>query len=428
METQISPVAKTPRQPRVGKNRLFKQANSPFYNFRVMRRGTRRQFSTGETTWAKAEDKARAILADIKSKGLDEAVRLHARRVDLTPEDPTIEEFVDIYRAVISCVDCAPSHRTSERYIKSLRLVANAVDAKRIRALSPEKVKRFMVDYQDRQVRDGHVLESVKVSLNSLLRNTASMFSEAAIAGYADHGLVLTNPFKGVKLRRVAIKGFTPLKPEMLESIWKNAGLLRDGDSHASELPPRTSRWGEPDWRNPHKEAYVLLLLELGLGLRRHESDKAEWDWIFSDGEGRKFLEVKPTPYFSPKSGERRILPLSKEIYDALVAMKADEKFIVAGRSPKIYPPGKQPKNIVYRCDMYHRVLAKWLRKQGINAGNPCHVLRKQFGSYVATTFGLYHAQKFLGHSSPKVTSDYYAGLVELPEINHHQLGSPVER
>ena len=44
--------------------------------------------------------------------------------------------------------------------------------------------------------------------------------------------------------------------------------------------------------------------------------------------------------------------------------------------------------------------------------------MRKEFGSYVATSFSLFHAQKLLGHSSPNVTSDDYAGLTALPELN----------
>jgi integrase len=117
------------------------------------------------------------------------------------------------------------------------------------------------------------------------------------------------------------------------------------------------------------------------------------------------------------------VIPVADVLYEALKHyFRADAEFIVPGRQPIIYAPGKVPKNLVYRCDLHHRTLARWLRLQGIHDGKPCHVLRKQFGSYVATTFGLYHAQKFLGHSSPKVTSDYYAGLVDLPEINHVKL------
>jgi hypothetical protein len=273
--------------------------------------------------------------------------------------------------------------------------------------------------------------------------------------------LEFSNPFVGLKLRRIEIKGYSPLKPDILQAIWKNAALLRDGDSTA-KLPDRQgndggsqkclvcggpmpkkrptgpvgkycsakcrnrARWfAPPDWSQPHSEAYLILLLELGLGLRRHETDKAQKDWFFTDAQGRIYLEVKQTPYFTPKSRERRVIPVAKILHDAIKPyLREDNPFIVPGREPKIYPACKHPKNLVYRCDEHHRTLARWLRQQGIEDGKPCHVLRKQFGSYVATAFGLYHAQKFLGHSSPKVTSDYYAGLVDLPEINHLQIGT----
>ena len=60
----------------------------------------------------------------------------------------------------------------------------------------------------------------------------------------------------------------------------------------------------------------------------------------------------------------------------------------------------------------------EWLHGMGVTSAKPCHALRKEFGSYVATSFSLFHAQKLLGHSSPSVTSDYYAGLIGLPELN----------
>ena len=404
---------------------LFKQANSPFYNLRVMVKGKRRQFSTGESTRALAEDKARSILADLKSRGLAEAITLHSRRTDETPADPTLDEFAQLYELAMSCADYPPAHHTRQRYIKGLKFLCREIRVTRIRSLTAEKIKTFITGYQDRRLREGRAPDSVKVSLNSILRNTAAMFSRTALGGYADRGLVLVNPLTGLKLRRVAIKGFSPLKPELLESLRRNAPLLRDGDLQAPQPPRRTSRWDAPDWRKPHPEAYAILLLELGLGLRRHETDKAEWDWISTDAQGRMFLEVKSTPYFTPKSGERRVISLAKSLYDALLALKTDPRFIIAGRAPKLYAPGKQPRNLVYRCDHHHRALSHWLRLQGIHDGKPCHVLRKQFGSYVATVFGLYQAQKSLGHSSPKVTSDYYAGLVELPEINHLQIEAP---
>ena len=321
---------------------LFKQANSPFYNLRVMVKGKRRQFSTGESTRALAEDKARSILADLKSRGLAEAITLHSRRTDETPADPTLDEFAQLYELAMSCADYPPAHHTRQRYIKGLKFLCREIRVTRIRSLTAEKIKTFITGYQDRRLREGRAPDSVKVSLNSILRNTAAMFSRTALGGYADRGLVLVNPLTGLKLRRVAIKGFSPLKPELLESLRRNAPLLRDGDLQAPQPPRRTSRWDAPDWRKPHPEAYAILLLELGLGLRRHETDKAEWDWISTDAQGRMFLEVKSTPYFTPKSGERRVISLAKSLYDALLALKTDPRFIIAGRAPKLYAPGKR--------------------------------------------------------------------------------------
>ena len=291
----------------MGNCTLFKQDRSPFYNLRVMIKGKRRQFSTGESSQIKAADKARTIMADLKSRGLTEAVVMHSRRVDETPADPTFEEFANLYEKVMATTEYPPAYQTRSRYVTSLNLMGKALRINRLRSLVPEKIKRFIADYQAEGLAAGRPSGSVKTSLNSILRNSAAVFSKAALAGYRDHGLELSNPIIGLKLRRIEIKGFSPLKPEVLRAVWENAARLRDGDPDAAPPPKRkkgmpTGRWNEADWRKPHPEAYLLLLLELGLGLRRHESDKAEKDWIIEDPEGRIFLEVKSTPYFTPKS------------------------------------------------------------------------------------------------------------------------------
>ncbi len=76
-----------------------------------------------------------------------------------------------------------------------------------------------------------------------------------------------------------------------------------------------------------------------------------------------------------------------------------------------------------YRCAEALHVANVWLRVRGIEAdkkrGNPLHRLRKQFGSELATSYGLFAAQKLLGHSSPTVTAKYYAAQTELPELTH---------
>jgi integrase len=79
-----------------------------------------------------------------------------------------------------------------------------------------------------------------------------------------------------------------------------------------------------------------------------------------------------------------------------------------------------------YRRKDVMTIANTWLRLRGVENnsryGNPLHRLRKQFGSTVATEFGLFAAQKYLGHTSPTVTAKYYAAQTELPELTHVQL------
>jgi len=144
-----------------------------------------------------------------------------------------------------------------------------------------------------------------------------------------------------------------------------------------------------------------------------------------------EFLEYPPGPrtikteYFTPKGKRRRVIPVEEVLWEALQqARQEGSPFVVPGKTPKIYTRKTTPTNIPYRCERHHRTLIAWLRKKGITDSKPCHLLRKEFGSYVARSFGLFAAQRLLGHSSPNVTEAFYAGLTNLPELNHVKISA----
>ena len=422
------------------KFQFFKQPGSRYLSVRMMVGGKRRRFSTGETSIKKAQSKAAAIMADIKSRGFEEATKLHSKRRDEIPDDPTIDEFADLYRIVITTAEAPPSRTTSERYIRCLERVCEGAGVTRVRRLNPSGVEKFKDAYlrealpneavgkeagsrakKSKRKRDS---SSARTTLNGILRNAASMFSKSLLAGYQLRGLTLDNPFAGTKLKRISIKAHAPFPRELIENIWKSATLLRDGDQ---ESPAPTYVGGRRsvnsiDFREPHPDAYAILLLELGLGLRRNEADKAEWSWIIEMPDGRRFLQVRETDIFTPKSKQSRVIPIDPMVWDELSAVKTDERFIVPAPMSK---PKRKPetKSSVYRNEEAHRVLVHWLKKMGVEDPKPCHALRKEFGSYVATTFSLFHAQKLLGHSTPAVTSAYYASLTDLPELQPTRMG-----
>lgn len=405
----------------------------PEWQVRLFHEKRESWFNLGTNNKAAAASKARDIWRHLQSFGWEPTeAKFKPRQV--ADQAATIEEFSKLYLEALKRVETRPTPQTSARYIKSLKFVCRRVRVTRIADLTPAKVQKFKGDY----LTDGRTQErdedSLKVSCNAILRNCAALFSRQVLDELQKVGIKLENPFAGQKLRGVRIKEYHPLGREKLDAIWRDSADLRDGDPEAPERKPirtggpkaklpegqKSKRWKEPNFRNPQTGAYLLLLLELGLGLRRNEADKAQWDWLGTDQKGRHYIEVRATPYFTPKGKKPRTIPVEKVLFDAIQASRNQvSPFIVPGRLPKRYEPGKEPKNLVYRCDPHHRALAHWLRKHGIVDDKPCHLLRKEFGSYVATAFSLFAAQKLLGHSSPKVTNDYYAALTQLPELNH---------
>lgn len=409
-------------QQSAGRNsfRLFKLPRSPYFHVRMMVEGRRRQFSTGEIMERAANTKARTILADIRSRGFNEAIALHSRRDDSVDEDPTIASLVALFTKVAATFEAPPSARSVRVYTNNLKLIAGYCGAERLSNLtasSIERGKRKYLAYSNEAKRDSN---SARTTLASIIRNAAAVFSSQAISAYREEGLDISNPFVASRLRGVRIKAHSPLPQEILEKIWTQAPLLRDGNPQAPPPDPKVHRMRRFDFRLPHPDAYAILFLELGLGLRRNEADKAEWRWCTETKEGRRFMEVRATDVFTPKSKLSRTIPVAEDVWQALLTVgTVGERFIV----PSPINDAKAVGKINYRCDSGHRALVEWLHLIGVDSVKPCHALRKEFGSYVATSFSLFHAQKLLGHSSPAVTAAYYASLTDLPDLQPSRMG-----
>ena len=315
---------------------FFKQPGSKYYSVRLMVDGRRRRFTTGETTQPKAKSKAIAIMADIKSRGFEAAIRLHGNRRDEIPDDLTIDEFCEIYRKVISTADSPPAAVTVERYVRCLKRICEQTKVGRIRALESAAVERFKEKFihsalppQGNDVPKKRASKSippkktrdanrVRTTLNGVIRIAAALFSQSAMAAYRNRGLDLQNPFAGTKMKRVTIKSHTPFPRELLDAIWKNSSELRDGDPKAEKCDPSKGRRSAAaiNFRVPHPDAFAIFLLELGLGLRRNEADKAEWAWVYEAPDSRRFLQVRETDLFIPKSKNSRIIPIDPVIWD----------------------------------------------------------------------------------------------------------------
>jgi integrase len=415
----------------------------PYWQIRLKHSGRSMYFNLATANAAEAVVKARDIYIFLKANGWSATLeKFKPQRETAQSDDLSVQEFVELYRKEVEFVEYPPMPRSLERYVGCFMIVCRVAAVKRLLGLTPEKIASFKRRYIKRGLKKGREESRVKRTCNSHLRGAAALFSRQMLKAYQQSGYDLVNPFIGQNLRRIELTPYTPLRRDLLDTIWRDSAKLRDGDPGAPPPPPRNKggrpkkgapkraprkevRWKEPDWRIPQPEAYQILLQELGLGLRREESDKSEWDWFFVLNE-RRYLEVRKTEFFTPKGKRRRILPVEEVLWQALQEVRQENaQFVVPGNAPLNYTRENTPKNIPYRCERAHRVLVAWLRKKGINDPRPCHLLRKEFGSYVATSFGLFAAQRLLGHSSPSVTEAFYAGLTDLPELSHAQPPQP---
>lgn len=394
--------------------RLFKQKGSKYYYVEIMHAGTRRKFSTSQTTERDAKTKAKCISADLQSRGWEETIAIHGKKRSAIPNDPTIEELCGIYEQVLHGFDKQLRPQTTARYIRELKRICRKPKVKTVSALTSDKIKAFRDAYLKQAAREKKDPSSARRTLSAILRNAASIFSRQALAAYRDMGLHLENPFEDVMVTGVKMKSYSPLPEAILAKLWSHSIKLRDGYPKKEKVPSEAYYKSNP-------EAYSLLLLELGVGLRRNEADKAEWGWISSDTAKSYFIEIRETPFFRPKSGESRVVPVQAEIFDKLDKLRTEGQFIVPSRNDNAQSlkTHKDSKHYQYRCERSHQTLIKWLRWLGVDDAKPCHRLRKEFGSHVATTMSLFYAQKYLGHSSPEVTSRHYAGLTNLPVPNN---------
>lgn len=386
--------------------------------------------------------------ASDKDKAAEEALRLSERvsaegwgvvtsGLARMPLSPSIEDFCAAYGKAVQAMESPPRPITVAQYLRHLRQICELAGVKTLRELSTPAIERARDKYRAKARADGRKDAQIQNSLGIIIRNASACFSADARAALARQGLnIEANPFQGIR-RFQKIETVKALDRAIIERIMRELPLLRDGDPDA-EAPnlkrfakayrkkhgDNQPRWMPIDYTKPHPEAFRAILLGIGLGLRANEIDKARWAWIKRNPDGRDVIEIAEEDDFRPKGGTMRVVPVDRTVLRALLESRDEvSPYIIGGQAS----PSVQKNGFGYRCREVLRVANDWLRIRGVESesvrGNPLHALRKEFGSVVATGFGLFAAQKLLGHSSPMVTAKYYAAQTNLPTLAHVRLG-----
>lgn len=399
----------------------------PEYYVRLRRDGVTRRVRLHSSDKDRAAEEALHLSERLRLEGWGAVTAGQAR----LPSSPTVEEFCEAYRKAAGSMESPPRPISIAGYLRHFRQVCNLGSIAKLRDLTPEAIERARDSYRSKARAEGRRETAIQNSIAIILRNAAACFSAEARAVMARQGLEVDNPFAGIR-RVQRVEPVSALKREIVIRIWDELPLLRDGDPGAAEpvlakgrgakgSKRRSARWLPPNFRKPHPEAYCAILLALGAGLRANEIDKARWTWIRFDSDGFCYLEVQEEVDFKPKGGSMRVVRIPDEMYRELTKSRVDvsSPYITGG----VVSDAASKGGWSYRRRDVLRVANAWLRARGVESGssksNPLHRLRKQFGSEVATSFGLFAAQKLLGHASPTVTAKYYAAQTDLPQLTH---------
>jgi integrase len=153
----------------------------------------------------------------------------------------------------------------------------------------------------------------------------------------------------------------------------------------------------------PSQELKVFLLASMG-GLRRNEIDKLEWSAFRWE---QSILRIENTRHFQTKnegsSGDVDLDPELCAVFWGLYANATGPFVIESPIRPRLSSTYRH-----YRCNKVFESLFAWLRSKGVSSANPLHTLRKEFGSRINDTYGIYAASRALRHTDIAITSQHY--------------------
>jgi integrase len=247
--------------------------------------------------------------------------------------------------------------------------------------LTPASVEQWKMDFVN-QAADPIAAGRARRSANSYLRCARALFSRRILKRLSELSVPLPSPlpFEGVELERQG-----------------NTRYVSTIDAGALLKAARKKLAGKDG------DAWRVILLALGAGLRRSEIDMLCWTQIdFKRGE----IRVLNHSTFEAKTDDSQ----GRIFVDAGLLSE-----LKAGRSNEslfVIEPGTAAANRngqYYRCLATFERVTAWLRKYGVLSDRPLHTLRKEFGSIIAEKADIHTASRQLRHSTITTTAAYYA-------------------
>lgn len=360
---------------------IQKRGNKGIFYLRKSFEGVGQKWVCLNTTEQRtAETRARRFITTADTKGFEEAKRElegvatpASISTPATSDKLTYERIEELYVEFCECSANPVGEQSRKSYLSALKRVMEWCGAATVEAIDTDQALKGW--------RKEHPTQEL-TSYNSRIRQAKSVFKKPALKFYSKKGFEVRNPFDGMEFQKTKTDCYSPLSEKIRNAVWEGSGL-----------------------DNTQK---LVIRLALGAGLRAGEITAARLSWLCSDGK-RHWIEVRKEEDYQPKDKETRQIPITKDYHNDLLKLRGNSS------SPYLVPNGS---NVAKRLKKTLEKVTFWLQQQGIDDTHPIHVLRKEFGSLVATHHDIFVASKLLGHSSVQVTEAHYASLVRIPTID----------
>ena len=359
--------------------RIYKRSKNGGWNFKTKANGKVRYFPLGidKTQALSLADQIRAHL--ILHPFRDVQAMFNKKAFALTkPKPPTLGQCLEAL--AMNQVSAGITDTTLTGYRQAItRLIKQVIGKVPDDSFDLSLIDEdFIREYKNQAlsgIRDESKIASRKRTVNSLMRQVKAIFARPRIFKYYDMEFV------------EAIRS---------EEFYKK--LKKQYHLPAEDLIEKTFTL----FAESEGDIFTMLGLSLHFGLRRNEAFHCRREWFDLDGD-RARITVAADRDFRPKGGHEGFTLGSKAIAKSILNKASGDDLLITTRAD------------------YGRVLfddlIKKLRAVGWERSSPLHELRKLFGSYVATTEGIYISQKFLRHADASTTNDSYADVMANDKI-----------
>jgi integrase len=295
-----------------------------------------------------------------------------------TKKVPMITEIMERFKS-LAPTDIGVSLETVKSYTVAIRAIMEKGTGRKIDTICLSDLSDIVISEYKRLRLGGVVgeekIKSAKRSINSTLQCAKSLFSKDAMKMYPDWDVsraqILLDSSKYKRVKKVY-----RLPSPIL--VTKTFNLLKS-------------------YENKKPDHYIALALALYFGLRRNEILNARRDWVKIVEKGLSIVGVYTERNFLVKSGEDGDASGNTVIAKKILEQSQSFDYLLSTQSPRtVFDP-----------------LLKDLRAIGWDREKPIHECRKLYGSYLASTKSLYHAQKNLRHASAMTTNDFYTDLMD---------------